>query len=86
MYIDISREYLCLCFMFYVEGRQANRQSFSIEFLPFVYFLFFAAFVQNRSHFGFFLGIYASIRFEIFSCVAHLHKYLSSAFKDESCE
>ena len=47
-------EYLRLCFMFYVEGRQANKRAFSISFLPFV--SFFAAFVQNQSHFGFFLG------------------------------
>ena len=52
----VREEYLRLCFMFYVEGRQANKRAFSISFLPFVYFLFFAAFVQNQSHFGFFLA------------------------------
>lgn len=45
-----------LCFTSKVD-KQTDR-AFSIEFLPFVYFLFFAAFVQNQSHFGFFLGIF----------------------------
>jgi hypothetical protein len=39
-----------LCFTSKVD-KQTDR-AFSIEFLPFVYFLFFAAFVQNQSHFG----------------------------------
>ena len=53
------------------------------HFLLWTINLFFAAFVQNQSHFGFFLGTH---RFGLkFSCLlltcCHFYKYLSSAVK-----
>ena len=85
-YECISREtssrifmFMFLCFTSKVDKQ--TKRAFSISFLPFVYF--FAAFVQNQSHFGFFLGTH---RFGLkFSCLlltcCHFYKYLSSAVK-----
>jgi hypothetical protein len=44
-------------FLFYVEGRQANKKSFFHLIPSFCLLILLAAFVQNQSHFGFFLGI-----------------------------
>ena len=74
-----------LCFTSKVD-KQTDRAFPSHSFLLSTFSSLQRCSVQNQSYFGFFLGIYASIWFEIFSCVAHLYKYLSSAFKDESCE
>jgi len=70
--------FMFLCFTSKVDKQ--TKRAFSISFLPFVYF--FAAFVQNQSHFGFFLG--NMHRFGLkFSRVllTYINKYLSSAVK-----
>ena len=59
-------------FMFYVEGRQANKKSF-FHLLP--SFCLLLCSVRSKSvTFWLLFGQHASIRFEIFSCVAHLYK------------
>jgi len=83
MYIE-RNEYLRLRFMFYVEGRQANKRAFSISFLPFVYF--FAALQRSFKISHILASFWAFMhRFGLkFSRVllAHLYnKYLSSAVK-----
>lgn len=65
-------------FMFYVEGRQANKKSF-FHLIP--SFCLLLCSVRSKSVTFWLLFGHASIWFEIFLFVAHLYKYLSSAVK-----
>ena len=73
-----------MCMFYVLKREKVDKQTdraFSIEFSSFCLFSSLQRSFKTSHILALLFGHFSSIRFEIFSCVAHLYKYLSSAVK-----